>query len=125
MAARPHGTPPPSCSTGPRPGAARGWPRRRPERRDDAAVASPGLEGAIAGYLAYLRVERGLAEATLTAYRSDLEDFSMSRGALAGWADGPEVAQRYLAARGRRGRSADPGLAPTSLRRRAAAIRGF
>jgi integrase/recombinase XerD len=70
-------------------------------------------------------VERGLAEASLSAYRSDLEDFAMSRGAAAGWGEGPEVAQRYLAARGRRGRSADPGLAPTSLRRRAAAIRGF
>ncbi len=85
----------------------------------------PSLDDAIAGYLAYLRVERGLAEASLTAYRSDLEDFAMSRGAVASWADGPEIAQRYLAARGRRGRSADPGLAPTSLRRRAAAIRGF
>ena len=41
------------------------------------------------------------------------------------WADGPEAAQRYLAARARRGRPGDPGLAPTSLRRRAAAIRGF
>jgi integrase/recombinase XerD len=32
---------------------------------------------------------------------------------------------RYLAARTRRGRPHDPGLAPTSLRRRAASIRGF
>ena len=88
-------------------------------------MTSPGLEGAIEGYLAYLRVERGLAEATLRAYRADLEDFAMSRGAAADWASGPEVAQRYLAARARRGRSADPGLAPTSLRRRAASIRGF
>jgi integrase/recombinase XerD len=86
---------------------------------------APDLEDAIDAYLAYLRVERGLAEATLRAYRSDLSDFAMSRGAGATWADGPEVAQRYLAARARRGRSADPGLAPTSLRRRAAAIRGF
>ena len=88
-------------------------------------MTGPSLDDAIAGYLAYLRVERGLAEASLTAYRSDLEDFAMSRGAAASWAEGPETAQRYLAARGRRGRSADPGLAPTSLRRRAAAIRGF
>ncbi len=88
-------------------------------------MTGASLDDAIAGYLAYLRVERGLAEASLTAYRSDLEDFAMSRGAAASWADGPETAQRYLAARGRRGRSADPGLAPTSLRRRAAAIRGF
>src|SRR6185437_2052164 len=39
--------------------------------------------------------------------------------------DGPDAALRYLAARTRRGRRSDPGLAPTSLRRRAAAIRGF
>ncbi len=49
----------------------------------------------------------------------------MSRGAARDWAAGPEVAHRYLAARARRGRGADPGLAPSSLRRRAAAIRGF
>ena len=59
------------------------------------------------------------------AYRSDLTDFAMSRGAVRDWADGPEVAQRYLAARARRGRPGDPGLAPTSLRRRTASIRGF
>lgn len=88
-------------------------------------MASPALDQAIAGYLDYLRVERGLAEATLAAYRADLDDFAMSRGAASGWAEGPQTAQRYLAARARRGRSADPGLAPTSLRRRAASIRGF
>jgi integrase/recombinase XerD len=84
-----------------------------------------GLDGAIEEYLAYLRVERGVADATLRAYRSDLTDFAMSRGAAGGWSNGPEVAQRYLAARARRGRPNDPGLAPTSLRRRTAAIRGF
>ena len=88
-------------------------------------TAATGLDVAIDGYLAYLRVERGLSEATIRAYRADLGDYAMSRGASAGWADGPEVAQRYLAARARRGRTADPGLAPTSLRRRAASIRGF
>ena len=49
----------------------------------------------------------------------------MSRGAARDWAAGPEVAHRYLAARARRGQGGDPGLAPSSLRRRAAAIRGF
>jgi integrase/recombinase XerD len=88
-------------------------------------VTTSSLEGAIDSYLVYLRVERGLAEATRNAYRADLTDFAMSRGAAAGWSDGPVVAQRYLAARARRGRSADPGLAPTSLRRRTASIRGF
>jgi integrase/recombinase XerD len=83
------------------------------------------LDRAIEDYLAYLRVERGVAEATLRAYRSDLTDFAMSRGAARDWAAGPEVAHRYLAARARRGRPGDPGLAPTSLRRRTASIRGF
>ncbi len=83
------------------------------------------LDQVIEDYLTYLRVERGVADATLRAYRADLTDFAMSRGATARWAAGPEVAQRYLAARARRGRPNDPGLAPTSLRRRAAAIRGF
>jgi integrase/recombinase XerD len=83
------------------------------------------LDRAIDDFLAYLRVERGVSEATIRAYRSDLSDFAMSRGAATRWADGPETAQRYLAARARRGRPHDPGLAPTSLRRRAAAIRGF
>jgi integrase/recombinase XerD len=88
-------------------------------------MAGPSLDDAIAGYLAYLRVERGLSDATLKAYRSDLDDFAMSRGAAASWADGPEVAQRYLAARAKRGTATSPGLAPTSLRRRSASIRGF
>jgi integrase/recombinase XerD len=83
------------------------------------------LGDAIEGYLAFLRVERGVADATVRAYRADLTDFAMSRGAGARWADGPDVAHRYLATRGRRGQSGDPGLAPASLRRRAAAIRGF
>jgi len=83
------------------------------------------LERAIDDYLTYLRVERGVSESTIRAYRGDLTDFAMSRGAAARWAAGPETAQRYLAARARRGRPHEPGLAPTSLRRRAAAIRGF
>lgn len=85
---------------------------------------TPDLEGAIEGYLGYLRVERGVADATILAYRADLTDFAMSRGAAAGWTSGPEVAHRYLAARARRGAGRDPGLAPTSLRRRTAAICG-
>jgi integrase/recombinase XerD len=86
---------------------------------------TPGLDAAIADFLTYLHVERGVADATIRAYRGDLTDFAMSRHATRDWAKGPEVAQRYLAARARRGRPGDPGLAPTSLRRRAAAIRGF
>jgi integrase/recombinase XerD len=83
------------------------------------------LEQAIDDYLAYLRVERGLAPRTIRAYRADLTDFAASRGAAKGWDRSPEVAIDYLAARARRGRPHDPGLAPTSLRRRAAALKGF
>ena len=83
------------------------------------------LDGAIEQYLGYLRVERGLADATIRAYRADLTDFAMSRGAALEWGDGPEAAQRYLASQAKRGRPGIPGLAPTSLRRRTASIRGF
>jgi integrase/recombinase XerD len=88
-------------------------------------VASPSIDRAIDDYLAYLTVERGLSAATIRAYRGDLRDFAAARGSGREWADGPEAARRYLAARTRRGRPHDPGLAPTSLRRRAASIRGF
>jgi integrase/recombinase XerD len=83
------------------------------------------LDRAIEDYLTFLRVERGLAAATIRAYRSDLGDFVAARGTERDWARGPDAAVRYLAARTKRGRPSDPGLAPTSLRRRAASIRGF
>ncbi|HET7727284.1 MAG TPA: tyrosine recombinase [Candidatus Limnocylindrales bacterium] len=89
------------------------------------AGSRPSLERAIEHYLTYLRVERGLAAATLRAYAADLADYSAAPGVERGWTDGPEVAHRYLAARAVRGRAGEGGLAPTSLRRRAAAIRGF
>jgi integrase/recombinase XerD len=88
-------------------------------------VATPGLDTAIEDYLTYLRVERGLSPATIRAYRGDLRDFAAGRGAATTWADGPDAARRHLAERTRRGGPTDPGLAPTSLRRRAASIRGF
>ena len=89
-------------------------------------AASPrSLDRAVHAYLTFLAVERGLAPATIRAYRGDLADFSDARGTAGDWADGPDAAVRYLAARTRRGRRLDPGLAPTSLRRRAAAIKGF
>jgi integrase/recombinase XerD len=89
------------------------------------AVGTPPIDRAIEDYLTFLRVERGLAAATIRAYRGDLDDFAAARGTTDGWWRGPDTALRYLAARTRRGRPTDPGLAPTSLRRRAAAIRGF
>ena len=85
----------------------------------------PDLAAATDDYLTYLRVERGLAPATIRAYRADLNDFAASRGVTRGWAGSPDPAVGYLAARTRRGRRGDPGLAPSSLRRRAAALKGF
>ena len=79
----------------------------------------------------YLRVERGLAPATLRAYRADLVDFAAGRGVARSWDDGPDAARSHLATRARRtpatamSRTRPAGLAPTSLRRRAASIRGF
>lgn len=89
------------------------------------AAARSSLDRAVEAYLTFLSAERGLAPATIRAYRGDLADFADARGSAADWADGPDAALAYLAARTRRGRRLDPGLAPTSLRRRAAAIKGF
>ena len=89
------------------------------------ATSAPSLERAVEAYLTFLTVERGLATATIRAYRGDLADYAASRDTSRDWANGPDAALRYLAARTRRGRRLDPGLAPTSLRRRAAAIKGF
>jgi len=86
------------------------------------------FDRAVADYLAFLRVERGLSGATIAAYRNDLRDFAGSLGQGSGglaWEQSPEPASRYLAARTKRGAAGSRGLAPTSLRRRAAAIRGF
>jgi integrase/recombinase XerD len=83
------------------------------------------LDTSIEEYLTYLHVERGLAPATVRAYRADLRDFAASRGVSRDWSESPDAAVGYLAARTRRGRRGDPGLAPNSLRRRAAALKGF
>ncbi|HKB27458.1 MAG TPA: site-specific integrase, partial [Candidatus Limnocylindrales bacterium] len=83
------------------------------------------LGRAIDEYLAYLQVERGLSPATIRAYRTDLADFADARGVQRGWSRSPDAAVGYLASRTRRGRPHDPGLAPSSLRRRAAALKGF
>ena len=88
-------------------------------------MGRPSLDDAIEQYLDYLAVERGLAEATIRAYRGDLTDFAAADGAARDWASSADAAVGYLAARTRRGRPSDPGLAPSSLRRRAAAIKGL
>lgn len=97
----------------------------------DGVVAAPEnrLRAAIDEYLTHLRVERGLSDATLVAYRGDLLDFADSRGADSGWDTSADIAIRYLAMLASPGKAASgrsrPALRPTSLRRRAAALRGF
>jgi integrase/recombinase XerD len=84
-----------------------------------------GLNAAIAGYLVHLRVERGLAPATLQAYGSDLAAFAADPAVARGWSTSAEPATRYLS---RSSIGQGPGARPlrsTSLRRRAASIRGF
>src|ERR1700690_524082 len=54
------------------------------------------LPEAIDQFLVQLRVERGLADATLRAYRADLLDFAASRGAAAEWDHSADIAVRYL-----------------------------
>jgi integrase/recombinase XerD len=83
------------------------------------------LTTAIEDFLTYLRVERGLAEATLSAYRADLLDFAASRGAAENWDTSAETPIQYLSMLGTPGRGRRAVLRPTTLRRRAASIRGF
>ena len=80
------------------------------------------LEDAIEGYLTYLRVERGLSGATVSAYSTDLSGFGRAVEAKhANWASGAQPAIDYLAALTRPPRV----LKPSSHRRKAASIRAF
>ncbi|MBA2556156.1 MAG: tyrosine recombinase [Chloroflexi bacterium] len=83
--------------------------------------APHALLEAVAAYLAYLRVEQGLAPATISAYRSDLLGFCGSSPGVERWADSPEPARGYLA---RLGDPPDPARLSTH-RRKTAAIRAF
>ena len=87
---------------------------------------APDFGSATESYLAHLSVERGLAAATIAAYRGDLADYAAHlRQAPDAWDRSPQVPLEYLAARTRRGRPGEVPLAAASLRRRAASIRGF
>ena len=79
------------------------------------------LVAAKEAYLDYLRVERGLASATIRAYDTDLRLFGRDAPRIGAWASSPEPARHYLAAMTRPPRV----LRPTSLRRKAASIRAF
>ena len=79
------------------------------------------LVTAAAAYADYLRVERGLAAATIAAYGTDLRLFGREAPAIETWATSPEPARGYLATMTRPPRV----LRPTSVRRKAASIRAF
>lgn len=79
------------------------------------------FEAAVAAYLDYLRVERGLSPATIAAYAGDLRAFGGACGERRDWSTGPDAAREFLAALGRPPRV----LRPSTRRRRAAAIRAF
>ena len=85
-----------------------------------ASGATPAgrLAAAVGAYLDHVRVERGLAPATLRAYTSDLAQFAADPAVAAEWDRSAEPATRFLAGTART-------LRPTSLRRRTASIRGF
>jgi integrase/recombinase XerD len=84
----------------------------------------PDLATATDAFLVHLRVERGLAPATITSYGADLAGFGRSPEA-AGWARSPEAAIDYLARLAGGAGPAGRALRATSLRRRTAALRSF
>ena len=97
-----------------RPGRLRPAARRaRPRRRDRRVPDLPARR---------TRPRRRPRSAPIAATCATSRRRAASRRA---WAGSPDAAVDYLAARTRRGRRGDPGLAPSSLRRRAAALKGF
>ena len=107
-------------------GGATKAPSPAPWHQSGRSAAEPDrLASAIEDFLTYLRVERGLSEATLSAYRSDLLDFAASRGASALWDTSAETPVNYLSMLGSPELGRRTALRPTTLRRRAASLRGF
>jgi integrase/recombinase XerD len=104
-------------------GAGGGARSRR--RRDRVRAVPADLAAATEAFLLHLRVERGLAAATLAGYGADLEDFGASPEALRGWATSPDAALDYLGRLAGGGGPSGRVLRPTSLRRRTAALRSF
>ena len=79
------------------------------------------LNDAIDQYVTFLRVERGLSEATINAYSNDLRAFAKSAGEADSWQSDANVATKHLASLSRPPRT----LKPSSHRRKAASIRAF
>lgn len=81
-----------------------------------------GLAAAVATYLDYLRVERGLSAATIAAYATDLARFGDYAGrAGAGWRTDASAAVGYLSSLSKPPRV----MRPATHRRKAAAVRAF
>src|SRR5262245_24775036 len=76
---------------------------------------------ALETWLDHLRVERGLAAATIRAYDSDVRAFAALAPDSTHWAASPAPAREYLAGLARPPRP----LRPASHRRKAASIRAF
>ncbi|MCY7419580.1 MAG: tyrosine recombinase [Chloroflexi bacterium] len=87
----------------------------------EAAAMPPAMAAALETYLDHLRVERGLSAATIRAYDTDLRAFGSRVPGISGWAQTADPALTYLASLGR---PPEP-LRPSSIRRKAAAIRAF
>jgi integrase/recombinase XerD len=90
-------------------------------RVEPLAAVPADLVVAISTYADYLRVERGLAAATIRAYVTDLRLWGRDAPGIELWARSPEPARAYLGAMTRPPRV----LRPTSLRRKAASVRAF
>ncbi len=78
------------------------------------------LNSALREYLSYLRVEKGSSQATIDAYRRDLERFTEALGEAAS----PDSLE-YQAIVVYLGELVELGLAPATLKRNVAAIKGF
>jgi integrase/recombinase XerD len=80
------------------------------------------LPSAVAQYLDFLRVERGLSAATISAYGVDLKAFGRHAAASgARWQDDVAAASGYLASLSKPPRV----MRPSTHRRKAAAVRAF
>jgi integrase/recombinase XerD len=93
----------------------------RPAPETNPTEAPSDFVVAVSAYADYLRVERGLAAATIRAYDTDLRLFGRDAPGIEHWGASPEPARDYLGSMARPPRV----LRPTSLRRKAASIRAF
>jgi integrase/recombinase XerD len=85
-------------------------------------MTASALDEAIAAYLDYLKVERGLSQSTISAYATDLRGFAHDAAQTTDiWQKEAKVAIDHLARLSRPPRV----LRPSSHRRKAAAIRAF